>query len=166
MEAGMYTDGCSSDESEERNLRVTHIVTANVMMETGLKLFYTERRIERVKRDQTNIDRFLNKYGIYGIERPDCQTVAQMRNESLDSILVAMQMFPHDESVQRSACILLKSIAYEPRSLQKLLKRKDNLTHPADRIVSPHIRTTRCFVLLLHGCGSHKTQSPQTNFSY
>jgi hypothetical protein len=65
MEAGMYTDGSSSDESEERNLRVTHIVTANVMMETGLKLFYTERRIERVKRDQrTNIDRFLNKYGI------------------------------------------------------------------------------------------------------
>jgi hypothetical protein len=64
----------------------------------------------------------------------DNQTVAQIRNESLDSILVAMQTFPHDESVQRSACILLKSIAYEPRNLQKLLKRKDNLKQMLKRV--------------------------------
>ena len=64
----------------------------------------------------------------------DDQKVAQMRNESLDAILVAMQTFPHDESVQSSACILLKSIAYESQNLQKLLKRKENLKQMLERV--------------------------------
>jgi hypothetical protein len=33
----------------------------------------------------------------------DNQTVAHLRNESLDAILEAIQTFPHDESVQSSA---------------------------------------------------------------
>jgi hypothetical protein len=63
------------------------------------------------------------------------QTVALMRIECLDAILVAMQMFLHNKWVQRSACILLESIAcYESRNLQKLLRRKDNLKQMLKRV--------------------------------
>jgi hypothetical protein len=114
MEAGMDTDGSSSVESDEQNLRVTHIVTANVMLDTGLKLLYMERWIERVKGDQTNIDLFLNKYGIKPITACTVYKDLQMTDveearivgsrKNLQFFMVALyflQKYPNREDLER-----------------------------------------------------------------
>ena len=52
-----------SVSSEERD-DVQHIVTIVQMLKFGLELFFTIARIDRVKNNATNVDRFTKKFGV------------------------------------------------------------------------------------------------------
>ena len=54
--------GDNSSSGSDDN--VSHIVTVEEMLQTGLELFYTQARINRVKNNDTNIGRFNLKFGV------------------------------------------------------------------------------------------------------
>lgn len=56
-------DDSSSEEEDERNVYVEHIVTVDEMLIAGLILRFTQERIDRAKK-ATNIKRFAEKFGV------------------------------------------------------------------------------------------------------
>lgn len=72
----------SSDEDQLG--KVTHIVTVKKMTRAGLKLFYTEERVARVKTEEKNSDRFRMKYGVMPVTA--CTLYEDMQKTNLEQV--------------------------------------------------------------------------------
>ena len=59
----METHHAEDDDDDESVGVLSHIVTVEEMLATGLKLFYKDDRVGRAK-NQTNKDRFVKTYGV------------------------------------------------------------------------------------------------------
>jgi DDE superfamily endonuclease len=77
-----YSDDGGSVQSGERDGLVTHIVTVQQILQTGLELLFSEERIARVKNAATNIDRFNTKFGMQPISA--CMLYEDLQKTTVD----------------------------------------------------------------------------------
>ena len=66
---------------------VSHIVTLEEMMRTGLELLYTLGRIERVKNESTNVGRFNLMFGVPPITA--CRIYEDAQRSNLEEVEMA-----------------------------------------------------------------------------
>ena len=72
-----------AEEDDPRDELVTHVVRIQQMLQTGLELFYTADRINRVQNGTTNISRFTLKFGIQPVTA--CTVYEDLQKTTIDA---------------------------------------------------------------------------------